>query len=99
MKTFVTFAFAGMNIFNPYRSECSRFEVPPDYYGFVETKSTAFRREWKKVTDTGWTITLEETHVGGNRHCVITGYRPDGTMWHTNTIADAVTYYEAGELK
>lgn len=100
MKTFVTFAHNGMNIFNPFASECSRFEVEPEHYGFVKQDCghTFKGYLWEKVTDTGWKIRLMEIPEGELKSRTITGYRPDGTMWHTNNIQEAIDAYEAGEM-
>lgn len=86
MKTFVTFTHEGMNIHNPFASPCSRFPVEPEYYGFKVIGSKAPRRMWRKVTNTGWIVCIDEARDGNHK---ITGYRPDGTMWHSNTIAEA----------
>lgn len=99
MKTIVTFLHGGKHIHNPFKSECGRFDVEPEHYGFVGEDVSPYGESvtlWKKTTDTGWEIHIVESHPEGKPHRTIVGYRPDGTMWHYNTLDEAI---EVGGLQ
>lgn len=61
----ISFTHAGTSITNPFESECGRFEVQPEYYGFVEAETTItihddgrMGRALVKTLDTGEQVRL-----------------------------------------
>lgn len=61
----VSFPFKGMEITNPFESECGRFKVDPRYYGFEEWHTGGIRMALRKELNSGDYILLTDENGPG----------------------------------
>ena len=66
----VSFAWEGMSIINPWMSECSRFDVTPEHYGF--TKNPGELDPWKLHLDNDHVIYVHQPNeMNGRSHILL----------------------------